>query len=137
MAAVQPSALGAALLAQGFVTGTQLEQALAASEPSGLPLGDALVALGYVSRAEIAAVLAQRGWLLLEPDDGIAQPGAHDAEDLSSALLDRVTQIKTAALPVPEEPATDFLAVVERAHRHLAVRRAQLAKRAASAVTPL
>ena len=136
MATVQPGALGAALLSQGFVTNAQLEHARAAADASGLPLGDALVARGYVTRAEIAAVLAQHGWLLLQPDDTTTRAGAHDVEGLAAALLDQVTGIK-AAPPSPEEAANDFLAVVERAHRHLAVRRAQLAEREASSSSPL
>jgi hypothetical protein len=68
--------LGAVLLSRGFITGVQLEQALKHHDDEGCRLGEAVLALGFCSEAQIARALAdQLGMPFADLEETPPRPG--------------------------------------------------------------
>jgi type IV pilus assembly protein PilB len=69
--------LGESLLESGLITPTQLDEALKRRDESGERIGEALIALGYVSERDVMRVLAQDADVpFLEPAELIVSPDA-------------------------------------------------------------
>jgi Mrp family chromosome partitioning ATPase len=114
--------IGRVLRREGLLTDEQLTQALRASRQSGRPLGEVLVALGFVSDADVVhatAVQSQsyvglldviRGEPLAECVTGTGRPGlfilplgsagAHHASQLSPVTIQRILAEARAAFDV-------------------------------------
>ena len=112
--AAEPAPLGELLRERGLLTEEQLHTGLAQHEWSGRPLGEVLIALGFVSESTIAQALATQHGGLLKTEYGFAtgfemslatEPAAAPPISPPSAqVLPPVTSILTAT-PEPE-PAT-------------------------------
>src|SRR5713101_7127525 len=59
-AATDRQTVGDILLARGYVSEEQLEQAVASQQRSGKPLGQVLVEAGAITRLELASALAEQ-----------------------------------------------------------------------------
>lgn len=70
--AAEPAPLGQLLRERGLLTEEQLHTGLAQHEWSGRPLGEVLIALGFVSESTIAQALATQHGGLLKTDYGFA-----------------------------------------------------------------
>ena len=93
-----PQRLGTLLIERGLLTATQLQEALLEQQRAGVPLGQAVVRLGYVSPATVAQALATQHGGLAKTEFGMAVgfdttlPGAVGAvppfsvDDLGPAL---------------------------------------------------
>ncbi len=83
--------VGDILLARGYVSEDQLEQAIASQQRSGKPLGQVLVEAGAITRLELASALAEQwsdtaSWL--GPPE--ASKGSRDSKRGRQALLEDV-----------------------------------------------
>ena len=87
--------LGRRLVSQGFVTETQLEDALAQQEPGGEPIGKILMGLGHLKENDLFRTLAEQN------NAGFVEETANfEIPDEVSSLLLRADAVKLQAVPI-------------------------------------
>jgi len=111
--AAEPAPLGQLLRERGLLTEEQLHTGLAQHEWSGRPLGEVLIALGFVSESTIAQALATQHGGLLKTEYGFAtefdmslRPGPTAAPPISPPSAQVYPPLTTVLEAAPEpEPA--------------------------------
>jgi DNA repair exonuclease SbcCD ATPase subunit len=128
--------IGDILLAHGYVTERQLDDAAETQQRTGKPLGQVLVEAGAITRLELASALAEQwsdssDWMIAPRDE---EPGADDGDPARSiglaaprrpsddALLSRITALEAAVQEVLRSDVEATTSPLEHAVSDLARR---------------
>ncbi|MEM7516639.1 MAG: hypothetical protein AAF368_06925, partial [Planctomycetota bacterium] len=105
--------LGAILLEEGLISEVQLSEALEHKKGTGMKLGQALVALDYVSHGQLAAALERQGKIqCIQLTKGIINPevarllGPERSREYQAIAINRIADTVTVAMEDPADVYT-------------------------------